>query len=405
MKQTSEIDIACIGGGPASAFAAIEALKGNKSVAIFEEHKEIGIPINCAGLISLNGFKKLKVTLPKECIQYNVKGSNFYSPSGYQFKVKRKDIQAYVIDRGIFDKFLIQKVEDLGGLVHLNSKVKSLIKKNSQVIGLNVIQNQESKKISSKVTIDGEGVRANFLKEVKIKASRRETIIPAIQYEMKNVRLNSDFVDIYMGRKVAPGFFAYIIPTSDETVRVAVGSKYGKPINYIKYFIKKHPIASKKLKNGVIYKKGGGHIMIGGPINRTYAPGFLGVGDAVGHVKATTGGGVVFGGLCAKIAGKVAVEAINSNDLSENKLKDYQILWTKHYLQELKLMKLVRFLLNSIPDKIIDELFISINKQGISNLMEEIGDMDMQAELIKKVIFSPKILNIMASILLGIFIH
>ena len=399
------IDITCIGGGPASAFAALEALKSKKSVTIFEEHKEIGIPINCAGLISVNGFKKLKVKLPEECIQFKVRGSNFYSPSGYQFKVKRKDIQAYVIDRGIFDKFLIQKVKDLGGIVHLNSKVEALIKNKSQVVGLKVNQNNESVKIPSKITINGEGVRSKFLKDVNLKPSRKDTIVPAIQYEMKNVRLNSDFVDIYMGRKVAPGFFAYIIPTSDNTVRVAVGSRYGKPINYIKYFIKKHPIASKKLKNGVVFKKGGGHIMIGGPINKTYAPGYLGVGDCVGQVKATTGGGVVFGGLCAKIAGKVAVKAINNNDLSENKLKEYQDLWTKHYLRELQLMKLVRFTLNSLPDKLIDELFISINKQGISNLMEQVGDMDMQGELIKKVVFGPKILNIIASVLLGIFIH
>ncbi|MHA1785582.1 MAG: geranylgeranyl reductase family protein [Candidatus Helarchaeota archaeon] len=399
------IDVACIGGGPASAFAAIELLKKHKQTTIFEEHKEIGIPINCAGLISLSGFKKLKVKLPEECIQFKVRGSKFYSPSGREFFVRRKDIQAYVIDRSIFDKFLIEKVTDLGGNVLLNSRVMGILKKGTRAIGLNVKKDNSPFRVHSKIIIDGEGVRANLIKQMGLKTSRRDSLIPAVQYEVKNVKLEQDYVEIFMGRKIAPGFFAYIIPTSENTARVAVGSKYGKPIDYIKYFMHKHPIASRKLKNGEVYRKGGGFIMIGGPIKKTYSGGFLGVGDVVGHVKATTGGGVVFGGLCAKIAGRVAIEALQKDDFSEKFLKKYQDLWTKAYLQELRLMKLLRFILNSVPDKIIDELFLAINSQGIPNLIEEIGDMDMQGELIKKVIFSPKLLNIFGSVLSGLILH
>ena len=398
-----QTDVACIGGGPASAFAAIEILKHHKNVDIFEEHKEIGVPINCAGLISVKGFEKLKVKLPKECIQYKVKGSKFYSPSGHEFFVKRNEIQAYVIDRSIFDKFLIQKVEELDGKVHLKSKVTGIIKKGNAAVGLNVKSSNVNETIDSKIVIDGEGVAARFVKQMGMKTSRRDTIVPSIHYEMKNVKMDQDYVEIYMGRKVAPGFFAYIIPTSDNTARVAVGSRYGKPIHYIKHFIKKHPIASKKLKNGQVFQKGGGLIMIGGPIKKTYAGGFMGVGDSVGHVKATTGGGVVFGGLCAKIAGNVAVEALKKNDFSENFLKKYQKSWKKEYLRELQLMRLVRFVLNSIPDKIIDELFYSIEKEGITEMMEDVGDMDMQGELIKRVLFGPKVVNLLGSMVFGLF--
>ena len=143
--------------------------------------------------------------------------------------------------------------------------------------------------------------------------------------------------------------------------------------------------------------------MIGGPIKKTYASGFLGVGDSVGQVKATTGGGVVFGGLCAKIAGKVAVEAIDHNDFSEQFLKKYHKMWTKEYLQELRLMKLVRLALNALPDKLIDELFYSIEKEGVTDMMEDVGDMDMQGELIKRVLFGPKVVNLLGSILFGLF--
>jgi digeranylgeranylglycerophospholipid reductase len=405
LVSKEEFDVVCIGGGPGSAFAAMEILKSHNSVGIFEEHKEIGRPVNCAGLISLSGFQKLKIKVPNECIQNKVRGSIFFSPSGNQFEVKRKETQAYVIDRAKFDKYLMDIVEDLNGKIYLNTKVKSLVKKKSKAVGIVVQNNQKLCDIKSKVIIDGEGVRAKFIKEMGLVPSRRETLIPAIQYEMKNVQLDENLVQIYIGRKIAPGFFAYIIPTSNNTARIAIGSKIGKPKDYINYFIKKHPIASKILGQGKIYERGGGLIMIGGPIRKTYAPGFLGIGDSVGHVKATTGGGVVFGGLCAKIAGKVAGEALAEDDFSANFLKKYQSEWQERYLRELRLMRLLRGILNAMPDRVIDELFLALSNQGIPELIEGIGDMDMQGALIRKILFSPKILKIASAILTGIFIH
>jgi len=407
VTQDVMIDIACIGGGPASAFAALEVLKKGKNVEIFEEHKEIGVPTHCAGLISVSGFNKLGIKVPEECIQHRVKGSIFYSPAGYTLKVKGKKDQAYVIDRAKFDRFLVDKVEKQGGKVHLNAKVTALIKANNKIGGLRVQDREGAREIKTRIILDGEGFRANFIKEAGLKPVDRERIIPAVQFDMNNVRLDEDYVEIYVGRKVAPGFFAYIIPTSNNTARVAVGGNTGKPMNYMNYFIKKHPIASRKLKGGTIFKRGGGWIIIGGPIKKTYMPGFMGVGDAVGQVKATTGGGVVFGGLCAQIAGKIAAEAITRDDFSEKMLKGYQLEWQKLYLRELKLMKLLRQVLNALPDRSIDELFRSITKPGIGiqKLIEETGDMDMQGNLIKEILFSPKIIQIGVAILSGLLIH
>lgn len=406
MTEEIQTDVACIGGGPASAFAAMEILKSRKNtVDIFEEHKEIGVPVNCAGLVSINGFRRLQIKIPDECIQHRVRGSIFYSPSGYTVRVSRKKTQAYVLDRAKFDKFLMSQVEELDGKVHLNAKVISIIKKDEKAIGLKVKKEENIIKIKSKIVLDGEGVRTKFIKVMGLTPTRWDTLVPAVQYEMKNVKIDEDFVEIYMGRKISPGFFAYIIPTSNNTARIAIGSKFGKPKDYLNYFINKHPIASKKLKNGIIYQKGGGFLHLRGPIKKTYAPGFMGIGDSVGQVKATTGGGIVFGGLCAKIAGRVSKDAIEKNDFSGNILKKYEIEWHRLYLRELRLMRILRGTVDSMPDKIIDELFLSLSKEGIPELIEEIGDMDMQGALIKRVLFSPKILKIGIATLTRIFLR
>jgi len=375
---------------------AIEALKRNSSVQIFEEHPKIGIPVQCAGLISLSGFKRLKIKIPKKCIQNKVRGSIIYSPNNKKIIIKKKQIQALVIDRSVFDSYLIGMAEDLGAIVNTNTRVLNLIKeKNDSIVGIKVKKKGEQTEIHSKIIIDAEGVQARFIKQAGLHPTIRSNILPAIQYEMSNIDIIPDFVELYFGRKVSPGFFAYIIPTSDSTARVAASTNFGSPKDYLKYFIKRHPIGSKKVGKGKIEKITAGSILIGGPIKKTYTNQFLGVGDAVGHVKPTTGGGVVLGGLCSKIAGEVAAKAIQKDDTTESYLKQYDKTWRAKYGKEFLYQKLVRKLINSVPDKILNSGFNAIIKNNTTKLIENVGDMDIQSNLIKKVIANPKIIPLL----------
>ncbi|MFX1449219.1 MAG: hypothetical protein ACFFCM_00170 [Promethearchaeota archaeon] len=376
----------------------MEALKRKREVEIFEEHSKIGIPIQCAGLISLSGFKRLKIKIPKNCIQNKVRGSILYSPKNNKIIIKRKTTQALVIDRSILDNYLINIAENLDGKIHIKSRVLELLKgRNNEILGLKIKKDGKIIEKHSKIVIDGEGVQARFIRQAGLQPVKRSYILPAVQYEMSRVDIVQDFVEMFFGRKVSPGFFAYIIPTSEETARVAVATNYGRPIDYLKYFIKRHPIASKKLQKGKIDTISAGSILIGGPIKKTYANQFLGIGDAIGHVKPTTGGGVVLGGLCAKIAGEVAAESIEKNITTENFLIKYDKIWRSRYGKEFQYQKLLRLLINNIPDKIIDKGFETISKNNIVEMVEEVGDMDIQSEILKKVLFSPKILKILIS--------
>lgn len=399
-------DIVCIGAGPASAFAALEVLK-NKSldlqVHLFEEHPKVGIPIQCAGLISASGFQRLQFRPPQKCIQNTVKGSIFHSPSGHQFVVKRRDIQAYVINRALFDQHLVEKVTTLGGVLHLNTPVLDLQQIQSEKIRLKVKMQSEDEFIETGLVIDGEGVRSKFLPKMNLSPPDRQNNVPALQHEMSNVRdLDRDYVEIYIGHKVSPGFFAYIIPTSESTARVEVASSHGHLRAYMKHFMEKHPGASKKLARARIEGTSAGLIMTGGPVKKTSANNFLVVGDAAGHVKPTTGGGVILGGLCAKLAGQIALEAYKLNDFSFRILKRYDREWKKHYSREFQLQRLVRTLINSLPDRMLDTVFQSFD-DSIKRKIEDLGDMDVQSTIIKKLLFSPKSVIFLFNILKHLF--
>lgn len=371
------------------------------SVALFEEHPSIGLPEHCAGLISISGLRRLNIDIPKECILNKVKGATFYSPSGAFFSVSRKKPQAYVINRPLLDQYFASMAQKENVSLFPRSKVVAL--KMGERKTLKVSHEKESL-FDTKVIIDAEGARGKFVREAGL-IPISGGVIPGIQFEANNVQVNPDQVEMFFGNKVAPGFFAWIIPTGENTARIGVGA-HRHALRYLKDFIKNHPIASQRLSGAVPVKRFGGGMILSGPIPKTYTDGFLVVGDAAGQVKPTTSGGVVMGGLCAQIAGDVAAEAVIEGNVSSGRLMAYQKRWRRLLSREFRLMLLARRILNRISDRNLDKLFKTIIKNDFPKAIEEVGDMDFESGVIKKLIFKPKLsasvlLNLLESFLIG----
>lgn len=251
--------------------------------------------------------------------------------------------------------------------------------------------NHEKKEFSfnTRVIIDAEGARGKFVRQAGL-TPISEGIIPGVQIEASNVQCNLDQVEMFFGNKVAPGFFAWIIPTGENTARIGIGA-HRHALRYLKEFIKNHPIASQRLADAVPIKQFGGRMILSGPIPKTYTDGFIVVGDAAGQVKPTTCGGVVMGGICAQIAGDVAAEAVIEGNVGSGKLEVYQKRWRKLLSREFRLMLLARRLLNRMSDRNLDNLFKTIIKNNFPKDIEEVGDMDFESGVIKKIISKPKL--------------
>lgn len=283
------------------------------------------------------------------------------------------------------------------------TNAKALSLKMGETQELKVSQGKKSL-FEAKVIIDAEGIRGKFTREAGLTPPSK-SVIPGVQFEVNNVEVNPDQVEMFFGNKVAPGFFAWIIPTGENTARIGVGANQ-QAMRYLKEFIKNHPIASKRLSNAVTVKKFGGRIVLSGPIPKTYTNGFLVVGDAAGQVKPTTGGGVIMGGLCAQIAGNVAAEAVIEGRVDSRRLGTYQKEWKNLLGKEFYYMRLARRILNRISDKNLDKLFETIIKNELTKVIEEVGDMDFESGVIRKLIVKPKLsasllLNFLASFLRG----
>ncbi|MEJ2271334.1 MAG: NAD(P)/FAD-dependent oxidoreductase, partial [Candidatus Bathyarchaeota archaeon] len=220
-------------------------------------------------------------------------------------------------------------------------------------------------------------------------------VVRGIQAEINDAEyLDKEMVEVYFGREVAPGFFAWIIPKKEGKAKVGLATRTGDPREYLRNFMEKHPIASKKLKNAKITHTSLHPIPLDGPLTKTYTNGFLAVGDAASQVKPTTGGGIVFGLTCAKTAGEVAYEAVRIQNYSDNFLSNYQSRWKKLVGFDLLIMLQMRKMLDSLSDKRIDRVIELCNKFGISEVLEKFGDIDFQGKSLISMIKHPGILAV-----------
>lgn len=388
MVQYEEYDAIVIGGGPAGLIAAAELVKGDLSVLVLEEHSQIGLPDHCAGLVSISGLKHVEIIPSPESIQNIVSGARLIAPNGKVLEVGGDEDKAYVLNRCLFDKSLAIKAIELGAEVMLSSRVTQAIRKKSGFLC----------KVSSgtsylcKLLIDSEGISCRILKSLGLSPPSSDWVFRAAQFEISGLRFNPKTVELYLGQSVAPGFFAWSIPMGEYSSKIGVATKKGNPLDMLELFREKYFPASQKFSVRM------GNVVLGGPVAKTFDDNLLVVGDAAGQTKPTTGGGVVVGGLCAKIAGGVGREALLEGDLSAKNLSKYEKRWKNMLESELAKMQALRRLFPRLSDDSLNKILDFALKSNLRKIIEEKGDMDFQGDVISRIIHQPGIYTLLLSL-------
>ena len=383
-------DIAVVGGGSAGLLAALSAKENGADVLVLESKETIGHHEHCAGLLSIDGLKKLQLqSLPSNVIQNKkIIGAHLYSPSGALVTVTKNSETACVVDRVKFNQHLSLLAEEKGVNIQTSSKAVGLTKNANSII-LQLGKKSSLNKISSRIVILAEGRFPRLNKQIGLPFPSRDRIIYASMFKMTNIKdIDSRYVELYQAKEYAPGFFSWIIPINEDTAKVGLGSSFSPSGKYLEKFIKKHPVAKDKLSNAKIEKRTSGAIPLSSSIRRTHTDNALVVGDAAGQTKPTTGGGVILGGIAARIAGKIASKSIKENNTSAKFLSQYTKLWKKEMNKNLFVMKHVRYYLNSLKERDIERIFHLIDTPKMNALFTNEGDVDNQKELVYQILFN-----------------
>ncbi|MFV2041344.1 MAG: geranylgeranyl reductase family protein, partial [Candidatus Hydrothermarchaeales archaeon] len=353
--------------------------------------QEIGYPVKCSGLFSISGLKQIGVDVSDSLICSTIRGGRFYSPGGEDFLAYSKQDRAIVVERKMFDKELARDAVRAGAEIRLKTSARGM-KRNGR-IEVKINEVGEEKTISSKLLIGADGAGSQVARWAGIE--RENKFVSGVQVEVAAADVEPDVAEVYFGKSFAPGFYGWILPKGD-VFEVGVGSTGGSgktPRELLKRFMAEHPVASKKIDSKSILEFNTGAIPVGGP-RETVSDNVMLVGDAAGQTKASTGGGVVTGGICARIAADAAISAVEENNYShEFLLESYDRKWRAELEQEFMAHLFLKGIIDSATDRELDSLFTLLKREGVPELMTRFTDTDRPLDFVKEVLKKDAILN------------
>ncbi|MEW6328542.1 MAG: NAD(P)/FAD-dependent oxidoreductase [Candidatus Micrarchaeota archaeon] len=340
-----------VGGGPCGSIAAGEIARLGRGVRIYEEHARVGMPVQCSGLVSKTGLDSLKINY-RRAVEQEIRGAMFHSPNGNTLLVRAREAKAFVINRTKFDQICADEAERSGA--------KIILKKRAG----------KEDALSAKIVIGADGANSSVARWFGFPKITEYIYCYQIDYE--NARVDDPrLVQVFLSNRLAPGLFGWVIPTSGESARVGVGVNAPSLLRTHFEKLLSLPQVSRVLEDAKGVSSLAGAIPV--RVRKKTAKGkVLLVGDAAGQVKATTGGGVVFGGLCARLAGRIAAESLEG----KTKPTEYERAWRKNYGRDLELHHRIRVFLNSLDDSRLEKYFALAKKLHIEKFLVRHGDMD-----------------------------
>jgi len=362
----ADFDVVVCGGGPAGLTGGWEAGRRGCRVLILEEHPSIGLPERCAGLLSLSGLERLSLPLEPRFTQNTVRGAVFFSPGGRSFTVDAGKPVAAVVSRRSFDQHLARRACRYADL-RLKERVTGVFNENKGV----VIRLDHGEIIHSRFALDAEGRGARIARSLGLKTNPSGWL-PAVQALVTNHNRDRDFVYLFFPPYVH-GFFAYLVPIDEESGKLGLAT-HGAPLTAMKKFLTSEFPAAKIV--GIT----GGSVYTSRPAPRATMSRTLVMGDAAGHVKATTGGGVIFGCIGASRAGVSVAKACSDSSVEKSVCQEYDRWLRQNVTRELSATALLRSVLDRLPPSIMDAVFTSIAESGVDSVLSRTGDMDFQRE-------------------------
>jgi geranylgeranyl reductase family protein len=387
-----ESGLLVIGAGPAGCSFAAKAAKG-ADVTILEEHPEIGRPVQCTGLVAP---RVVEMARASESVLCALRGARFHFPAGTTIDFRSADTKALVVERQGFDQRCAEIASDAGAKLLMNSRMtKAAVK--PEGVDVRFLREGKLEKCLAAMIIGADGYKSRVSEMAELPQPRER--IKGLQVDLE-IEDRSDVLDVYVGSKVAPGFFAWRIPCGDF-VRVGVGISQGNgpPNQYLQSLLKRLELEDKKVLERV-----SGVIPIGFPL-RTYADRTMLVGDAAGQAKPLSGGGLYTGMTAAMIAAGVALAAMEEGDLTAQRLSEYQRKWKEEIGRELERGYLIRRAYLRLSDQRLEALGRTLDRPEVREVLAT-GDIDFPSLLAPQIIkAAPKLLRFAPQVLRSMFSH
>lgn len=372
--RTEDYDIVIIGAGPIGSRAGTVLSNKGLKVCILEEHEEIGRPFQCAGLVNPSAMEIVGLN---HTILETIHSAKMHSPSGIDIQIGQPHkARTYTVCRKKFDQGVAKQAIDSGAKIYLNSKpLDASVSENEIRIESQI--DDEVVMIKAKLLIGADG--AHSWTRRKFKLGRPKEFMIGYQVEVTGFETEDGVLEMYTGKDIAPGFFAWAIPTGFGTHRIGMWStaklQNGKSSKEMLSNLMYDSKWSNRFENCSIVAQYCGPVP-SGMVKKPYCERVLLLGDAAGIAKPTTGGGIGPGFEQIELAADDIYSAVKNADLSEKNLKRIAKSWNKLKNDHETARKLRNLLVSDLTDEQLDSHFKEFAKPEIIDLINSVADIE-----------------------------
>lgn len=376
-------DVVVVGGGPVGCKTAALLAKDH-DVLILEEHKEVGSPVQCAGLItettiSLSGIRPV--------ILNKFHGANVVFPGGSVATIHSADVKAIMIDRADFDRKLAESAVDNGAEIRFSSKYDH----HSVHDGI-VTVHAGGDEIETRMIIGADGHSSKVASSIPNNGPKE--YLRGLQYDVKSRYETDDMITLRIGTDIAPGLFSWEAPY-DDYVRAGLCISWdaGLPSDYMKVLMKRAGLEGKE-----ILARSSGKIPVGRR-HRTYADNLLLIGDAASQVKPISAGGLYPAMMSMEPLCQTVNESFMSEDFSSKVLSRYERRWGDTVGKELDHAYSLRKIYTKCTNRDMDSMFKSVGNERANSILDAV-DIDRPSSYARLALRNPGTVVRLASIVL-----
>jgi digeranylgeranylglycerophospholipid reductase len=373
-------DVIIVGAGPSGATISRILAQEGLDVMVFDKRKELGEPVRCGEGLGAREVVAQDIDIPRQCISADIVGAKVISPDGSSIVWRDKETTGWVLERKMFDKWLMEQAVHKGARVQCYTRVFDLVKHDGKISGVKVSHgDRDPYEVTAPLIISAEGMEASLARKAGFRAlSTLYDVDTCYQYEMQEYD-HENLIELYFGNKVAPRGYVWIFPKADKKANVGVGIgahletgekdgglKGATPKDFLDSFIESHP----QLKDASKLQDFGGIISVGAPIDSFVKDNFLVVGTGARQVDPIHGGGIALAMESGIMAANTILKAHNAKDYSEALLKEYETEWRAKPGKKVAKRLLLRKVMEAASDDDFNHIFKSITDKDLNNVME-----------------------------------